>query len=123
MLWRSYTGIRGEPGWGGARCVRLSAVEGDVQAERALFERSGLEVTEAYDFPDAYRWWVENLARYNPPGGEEEPIRRGDGRWLSLRIVVGCKAGNVKPCRPWYGCRGERVASPRVQSGSCLNIG
>lgn len=64
-----------------------------VDWNRDLFERSDLEVTEAHYFPDAYRWWVENLAQYNPPDGEEELIRRDGGRWLSLGMVVGRKAG------------------------------
>ena len=77
-----------------AHTLRFEHYFRTVDWNRDLFERADLEVTEARYFPDAYTWWVENLAQYTPTAGEEALIRRDGGRWLSLGMVVGHKAGD-----------------------------
>lgn len=67
-----------------------------VEWNRDLFTQAGLAVTGAYYFPDARRWWLAYEAQTTQPGRaiERELIRRDEGRWLSLGLVVGEKPGD-----------------------------
>lgn len=64
-----------------------------VDWNRDLFTRAGLTVTQGYYFPEARRWWIDYALQATQPGRETERelIRRDDGRWLSLGLVVGEK--------------------------------
>jgi hypothetical protein len=64
-----------------------------VAWNRDLFTRTGLLVTQACYFPEARPWWLAYEAQATQPGREveRELIRRDEGRWLSLGLVVGEK--------------------------------
>ena len=64
-----------------------------VEWNRDLFTRAGLLVTQAVYFPEARPWWLAYAAQATQPGREveRELIRRDEGRWLSLGLVVGEK--------------------------------
>jgi SAM-dependent methyltransferase len=64
-----------------------------VEWNRDLFTRAGLLVIEASYFPEARQWWLAHEAQATQPGREveRELIRRDEGRWLSLGLVVGEK--------------------------------
>lgn len=53
-----------------------------------IYRDHGLSVTEAYYFPDAYQWMIDNFRYYD---GEKDFILEDDARWLSLGLVVGQK--------------------------------
>jgi SAM-dependent methyltransferase len=57
----------------------------------ALFEQHGLTITHQYYFPEAQQCWLTYAAEGNISTAEQELIRRNDGRWLSLGLVVGQK--------------------------------
>lgn len=56
-----------------------------------LFRSKGLEVTEAYHFPQAQVWWMDYRHRAKISDGEKELILKDEGRWISLGLVVGRK--------------------------------
>ena len=58
-----------------------------------LFKRHGMSVTRLLYFPDAYQWWLRYAEERKVPPAEYEVIRADGGRWLSLGLVVGQKAG------------------------------
>ena len=50
-------------------------------------------------FPEARLWWLAYEAQATQPGREveRELIRRDEGRWLSLGLVVGEKPDRAQP--------------------------
>lgn len=58
---------------------------------RHLFESHGLTVVEAHYFPEAPTWWLDYVGASHISDGERAFIRRDQGRWLSLGLLVGQK--------------------------------
>lgn len=58
---------------------------------RQLFERHGLTVLEAHYFPEAPQWWQAYISASHISEGERAFIRRDQGRWLSLGLLVAMK--------------------------------
>lgn len=58
---------------------------------RQLFEDQGLSVVDEYYFPEAHAWWSAYAASGHISEGEKDFIRRDQGRWLSLGLMVGEK--------------------------------
>jgi ubiquinone/menaquinone biosynthesis C-methylase UbiE len=61
---------------------------------RELFATHGLPPVQSYHFAEAYQWWLAYGKQMEGriSAGEQEFIRRDQGRWISLGLVVGRKA-------------------------------